>query len=205
MPIRFRQLFGFLSILTVALLLLSSCGSSKPKVITTKKEAGKYQNSIKTSPATTTDRPYRKIEEEPLTTDDNRLGTTSSTAVDMAVEKALEFQGTRYKYGGTTARGMDCSGLICTAYAAAGKQMPRTSASMYATAEELSLEEVRKGDFIFFATGRNKRKVNHVALVTQVTPAEIRFIHSTTSRGVIISSLNEPYWLNAFISAGRID
>ena len=100
---------------------------------------------------------------------------------------------------------MDCSGLICTAYNAANIKLPRTSAAMFQQAESRALDDLRKGDFIFFATGRNKRKVNHVAMVTQVTPAEIRFIHSTSSRGVIVSSLNEPYWLKAYISAGRIE
>ncbi len=121
------------------------------------------------------------------------------------VAKALDFQGTRYKYGGTTRSGMDCSGLICTAYAAADIDLPRTSAAMYNQARMLELDDLRKGDFIFFATGKNKRKVNHVAMVTQVTPAEIRFIHSTSSRGVIVSSLNEPYWIKAYVSAGRIE
>ena len=180
-------------------LFLVSCGSSKPKVITTKKEARKYGSKQSSSKSYTMTEP--KTEEASVT--DANMSAPSD--VDIVVATALDYQGTRYKYGGTTRSGMDCSGLICTAYNAVGKNLPRTSTSMHQQAVALELEELRKGDFIFFATGRNKRKVNHVALVTQVTPAEIRFIHSTTSRGVIVSSLNEAYWLKAYVSAGRME
>lgn len=117
----------------------------------------------------------------------------------------MSYQGVKYRYGGTTSKGMDCSGLIGAAFMEAGKTMPRSSRTLSLVAKGLDLDEVRKGDFLFFATGKNKRQVNHVALITLVTPGEIEFIHSTTSRGVITSTLNEAYWINAFLRAGRID
>lgn len=125
--------------------------------------------------------------------------------IDLAIEAAMNYQGTRYKYAGNDERGMDCSGLICTSFREAGKEVPRTSSSLKAATSELKLDDVVKGDLLFFATGRNKNRLNHVALVISVTPAEVQFIHSSTSRGVIISSLNEPYWLNAYLSAGRLE
>ncbi|PPK97145.1 NlpC/P60 family protein [Nonlabens xylanidelens] len=197
------------SLLTLLFLGLTSCGSSKPKVVTTKREAAR--TSIKKEkPATA--RPARTMivktpekefsfTEEP----DQKPYEESTSFIDEVIDNAMDYKGVKYRYGGTTRKGMDCSGLICTAFKEAGKTVPRTSRSMYATAQEMDLDEVRKGDFLFFATGRNKRQVNHVALITRVTPGEIEFIHSTTSRGVMTSTLNEAYWLNAFLRAGRIE
>ena len=195
-------------LLTLLFLGLTSCGSSKPRVVTTKRQAARTSTK-KEVPAA---RPARTMivktpekefsfTEEP----DQKPYEESTSFIDEVIDNAMDYKGVKYRYGGTTRKGMDCSGLICTAFKEAGKTMPRTSRSMYDTAKEMDLDEVRKGDFLFFATGRNKRQVNHVALITRVTPGEIEFIHSTTSRGVMTSTLNEAYWLNAFLRAGRID
>jgi cell wall-associated NlpC family hydrolase len=209
----FNQAYGkvFLRGLIYGVLVIgiSSCGSSKPRVVTTKKEAAK-EGAIT---STTTSRPRtnrnvtikRDREEEFENNTEVKEYARSTDFIDEVVENAKNYEGVKYRYGGTTIKGMDCSGLISVAFKEAGKSMPRTSRSLYAQARELSLDQVRKGDFLFFATGRNKNQVNHVALITRVTPAEIEFIHSTTSRGVITSTLNEAYWINAFLRAGRID
>ena len=99
---------------------------------------------------------------------------------------------------------MDCSGLINISFQEAGHKVPRTSSNLFQASRKVSIDRVAKGDLMFFATGRNKKKVNHVALVVEVTPAEIRFVHATTSRGVMVSSFNEPYWLNSYLSSGRL-
>ena len=82
--------------------------------------------------------------------------------------------------------------------------MPRTTWTLKEATEQIKVKDVEKGDLLFFATGRNKRRLNHVGLVVNVTPAEIQFIHSSTSKGVIISSLNQPFWLGSYLSAGRL-
>lgn len=130
--------------------------------------------------------------------------TTVVTSSTTVVNEAQKYLGTPYKYGGGTKRGMDCSGLINTAFANAGQRVPRTTGTLYKATGEIDLDEVAEGDLLFFSTGKSSKRLNHVGIVTRVTPAEILFIHSTTSRGVIISSLNEPYWLQAYLSAGRL-
>jgi cell wall-associated NlpC family hydrolase len=187
---------------------LTSCGSSRPSVITTKKEAAEAPraSAYKSSKTYRSETVTKEIEETEEEVESNDKPYAESTPfIDQVVENAMRYKGVKYRYGGTTTKGMDCSGLICTAFEEAGKSMPRTSRSMYAKADELDLDQVRKGDFLFFATGKNKRQVNHVALITNVTPGEIEFIHSTTSRGVMTSTLNEAYWIDAFLRAGRID
>jgi cell wall-associated NlpC family hydrolase len=120
------------------------------------------------------------------------------------VNNALKYKGVKYKYGGTTRSGMDCSGLIYTAHAEAGQSLPRTSSGLFQASKKINIDDVEPGDLLFFGTRKSSKRLNHVGLVTRVTPAEILFIHSTTSRGVIVSSLNEPYWLQAYLSAGRL-
>ncbi|AZQ43611.1 C40 family peptidase [Nonlabens ponticola] len=188
--------------LSLSIMFLASCGSARPKVITTKKEAlrkGKVQNRS-TSTASRGQDNYEIYQPE----DDELLTVESNSLIDDAIENAMKYDGVRYKYGGSTRKGMDCSGLIHIAFDEAGEQVPRTSASFYAASEAIDIDEVRKGDLMFFATGRNRKKINHVALVVQVTPAEIRFVHATVSRGVTVSSFNEPYWLGRYISSGRL-
>jgi cell wall-associated NlpC family hydrolase len=189
-------------LLILLFLGLTSCGSSKPSVVTTKKEA-----SAVSRPRTnrTVKVAIEKEEESIGETTTEKSYAATNDFIDEVVDNAMSYQGVKYLYGGTTSKGIDCSGLIGAAFMQAGKTMPRSSRSLSSEAKGLDLDEVRKGDFLFFATGKNKRQVNHVALITRVTPGEIEFIHSTTSRGVITSTLNEAYWIDAFLRAGRID
>jgi cell wall-associated NlpC family hydrolase len=120
------------------------------------------------------------------------------------VDFAKTFDGTRYKYGGTTKRGMDCSGLIYTSFKAHNIDIPRTTGELASTGDWVDLKEVTVGDLVFFATRKNSRKVNHVGLVTDVRPGQVEFIHASTSKGVIISSIAERYWYFAFVQARRV-
>lgn len=120
------------------------------------------------------------------------------------VDDAKKFEGTRYKYGGTTKRGMDCSGLIYTSFGENNISMPRTTADLASHGDWVDLKEVNVGDLVFFATKKNSRRVNHVGIVTDVRTGNVEFIHSSSSRGVMISSLAEKYWYFAFVQARRV-
>jgi len=114
------------------------------------------------------------------------------------------FEGTRYKFGGTTRSGMDCSGLVYVAFGKESIQLPRVSRDMATRGKSVSLSRASKGDLVFFQTNKNKRVINHVGLVTSTKGGEVQFIHSTSSKGVIISSLDERYWKAAFVEVRRI-
>lgn len=120
------------------------------------------------------------------------------------LETASSYEGTKYRFGGTTVAGMDCSGLVFTSYKKINISLPRTSKNMFGEGEEVKLEEVKKGDLLFFDIDKFEGKVNHVGMVTSNEKGEIYFIHSTTEKGVIITSIKESYWEKAFIGAKRI-
>lgn len=194
-----------LAIFTTLLLVGNlSCKSYKPRVVTTKKEAAKrYPERIYTTPSTVKTTSSRKTEtSKPVVI---AATETISPVIKSAVETALSYEGTRYKYGGISSKGMDCSGLIFVSFKEAGMSVPRTSASLFDAVQLINFNQVQKGDLLFFATGKNKTKVNHVGLVVNKTPAEVSFIHASSSRGVMISTMNEGYWLNAYLSAGRLE
>jgi cell wall-associated NlpC family hydrolase len=117
---------------------------------------------------------------------------------------ALDFQGTRYKYGGTTKKGMDCSGLVYTSFLSENIALPRVSREMAKEGRMLHVNEINVGDLLFFQTNKSRDVINHVGLVVEIVPGQVSFIHSTTSRGVVVSSLNENYWNEAFIMAKRV-
>jgi len=120
------------------------------------------------------------------------------------VEYAQQFEGVRYKYGGTTKKGMDCSGLIYTTYKSENILMPRTTNDLAKTGDWIDLKEVKKGDLLFFATKKNSRKSNHVGIVTDVNNDDVAFIHASTSKGVMTSKIKERYWYFAFVQARRV-
>lgn len=129
---------------------------------------------------------------------------SKNTQADEVVATAMTFAGTRYQFGGTTKRGMDCSGLVYVALNEHNIPFPRVSYQMANEGQRIKLKAVQKGDLLFFKTGKSRKRINHVGLVVDVEGDEIRFIHSTSSRGVIVSSLREGFWNHTFVKATRI-
>ncbi len=128
----------------------------------------------------------------------------SPAKVDGIINTALAFSGVRYRYGGTNENGMDCSGLLYVAFRAHDITLPRVSHEMAEEGKRIKVDDITKGDLLFFTTTRRGRKINHVGLVVDVDGDDIRFIHSTTSRGVIVSSLREGFWNYSFVKATRV-
>ena len=134
----------------------------------------------------------------------NTSTSSSNKTVDRIITHAKKFEGTRYKFGGTTKKGMDCSGLVYTAFLSENITLPRISRDMAKHGERISLLKVQAGDLLFFQTNKARNVINHVGLVIENHRGELKFIHSTTSRGVIISSIKDVYWNDAFVQARRI-
>lgn len=121
--------------------------------------------------------------------------------VDRIVATALQFKGVKYKFGGTTRKGMDCSGLVYITFRKENIQLPRVSRNMAKKGTKIPLKKVQKGDLLFFKISRRSNQINHVGLITSVKKGQIYFIHSTSSRGVIVSSMSEKYWFKNFVKA----
>lgn len=130
--------------------------------------------------------------------------STYETTAESIIDYAKTFDGVKYKYGGTTKKGMDCSGLVVTSFKKEAIQLPRTTSQLAVTGDWVDVKEVKKGDLLFFATNKNSRNVNHVGIVTESRTGFVEFIHASTSRGVMISELSEKYWYFAFVQARRI-
>jgi len=146
---------------------------------------------------------YSSKKKQTHTVEVNTKAEPSAEAKSI-VKYAKTFDGTRYKYGGTTKKGMDCSGLIYTSFKEHNIDLPRTTATLQSTGSWIDLKEVNVGDLLFFATKKNNRKVNHVGIITTVRTGNVEFIHASTSKGVMVSSLAERYWYFAFVQARRV-
>ncbi|CAA7385959.1 C40 family peptidase [Chryseobacterium fistulae] len=113
--------------------------------------------------------------------------------IDNILTEAETYIGTPYRYGGTTRRGIDCSAFVLSVFGAAvGLNLPRVAASQAQEGEKIAKEDLQKGDLIFFSHGK---RISHVGIVEHVSEnGEIKFIHAATSKGVMISSLDDSYW-----------
>jgi len=127
-----------------------------------------------------------------------------SDKADAIIAFAKTYSGTKYKYGGTTKKGIDCSGLLFVSFQSEQIDLPRVALDMSKKGTKISLSKVQKGDLLFFKTNKKKRSINHVGLVVEKNKKGLFFIHSTTSSGVIISSLDQNYWKNAFVEARKV-
>ncbi len=97
---------------------------------------------------------------------------------------------------------MDCSGLLVTAFRRGGIALPRTSAEQSKTGRLVNLHEVTPGDLVFFAP--RGRQISHAGMVTEVRgKKDVRFIHSSSSLGVIESNLFSDYYRRSFVKARR--
>ncbi len=126
----------------------------------------------------------------------------ASEQQQLVLDTALSYLGSPYKYGGTTRAGFDCSGFVSAAFQPLEISLHRSSHEMANQGKHVDLKNVQVGDLLFFVTGKNKR-ISHVGIVVE-NEKEIKFIHSSTSRGVIISSMNEGYWSKAYRKARRV-
>ncbi|GEM54060.1 C40 family peptidase [Flavobacterium branchiophilum] len=119
------------------------------------------------------------------------------------VEQAKQNIGSNYRTGGTTKSGFDCSGLMYATFKSFGITLPRTSNEQSRIGIKIAPKDAQIGDLIFFRTN-GRGRINHVGLITEITEDEIKFIHSSIQRGVIISSTKETYYKNDFAVIKRI-
>ena len=111
-----------------------------------------------------------------------------------------EWYGVRYRTGGNTKKGVDCSGFTVAVYMAVyGISLPRVSRDQYRISRKISTTELQEGDLVFFNTRGSG--VSHVGVYL----GNNKFIHASVSKGVMVNGLFEPYYLQRFIGAGRIE
>ena len=127
--------------------------------------------------------------------------------IDDMISFAKTFLGTPYRYSGSSPSGFDCSGFINYVMGGFGFSLPRSSYAIAELGKTVKLSEVQPGDLLFFK-GRNinSTTVGHVAMVVEANEHEIKMIHSSTSRGVIIENFkNSKYYIPRFLKAKRME
>ena len=115
--------------------------------------------------------------------------------------EAAQWIGTPYRSGGQSRRGTDCSGFVRQVYKAAyGIDLPRNTDQQMDATSRVRRGKLREGDLVFFH-GSRKRRVNHVGIYLK----DGKFVHASTSRGVMVSRLDEDYWDEHWMRGGRIN
>lgn len=176
---KLRRLLPLWLITLLAAMLLASCGSSLgPMRAGARHGRGKYPSPATFSIPATADAPTRKL-----------------------LTEARSWLGTSYKYGGTDANGVDCSGFVLSVYnRALSIKLPRNSARQQEYCVPIDRSSLTEGDLVFFTT-RGSRGVGHVGIYI----GNGMMIHSSSSKGVIISSLDQPYYADNYYSSGRVE
>lgn len=111
--------------------------------------------------------------------------------------------GVKYRLGGTTKKGVDCSGFVGAIYRDVyGKKLNRTAEDIYSeNCRKIRKGRLKEGDLVFFRTdGKRKKKPNHVGVYLK----NGKFVHASTSKGVEVNSLDFEYYKKAFMKGGRV-
>lgn len=132
-------------------------------------------------------------------------GPEPATALADPTKKLLNeangWLGTPYKYGGNTKSGVDCSGMVCMVFNnALSIKLPRTSAQQGEWCTKINKSDLKPGDLLFFSTTSGSKKISHVGMYI----GDGNMIHASTSKGVIVSSLSEAYYVRTYHSCGRV-
>lgn len=126
--------------------------------------------------------------------------------VDAIINYAKSFLGVPYRYGGTTPSGFDCSGFINYIFGNFGFDLVRTSYGLAELGTTVKLSEIQPGDLMFFkGSNVNSTTVGHVALVVEVTPDAIKFIHSANTGVRIDNFKTSQYYIQRYIKTKRLD
>lgn len=131
---------------------------------------------------------------------------TSTTLQDDIIQYGRQYLGKPYRFAGKGPNSFDCSGYTSFVFRKFGYRLDPSSAGQDRQIPTIARrEELRKGDLVFFEGNRRNGSVGHVGIVTEAfSNGQFKFIHSSTTSGVIISSSTEPYYASRYLRGGRV-
>jgi murein DD-endopeptidase / murein LD-carboxypeptidase len=116
----------------------------------------------------------------------------------LLITTISDWLGVPYKFGGNDKKGVDCSGFINNVYPIVYQlNVPRVAAQIQQKATPVPRKELQEGDLVFFKI--NTKEVGHAGIFL----FDNYFVHASTSRGVMISRLEDTYWNKYFVGGGR--
>ncbi|MFD0957818.1 C40 family peptidase [Paenibacillus chungangensis] len=122
----------------------------------------------------------------------------ASSEMQESIDKVI---GTKYKYGGNTTSGFDCSGFIIYIFNQASVDLPRRSADQATVGTKVAKADLKPGDLVFFDTsGKNNGNVSHAGIYV----GDGSFAHASSSRGVVIDKLDSSYYKTRYVTARRV-
>ncbi|WP_233555499.1 C40 family peptidase [Pontibacter oryzae] len=199
-----KSLFTTSALFIFFLLLMAACQSSQPVF---SKRGEEYRSAREIAAAKRASRRGQREGSMASTSKDRTSRTRMHNRnldkdVATVIKTARSYTGVPYKWGGTTRVGMDCSGLLCTSFQSIDVTLPRTSDEQSRYGDNVKPKDIREGDLVFF--GESKRNITHVGMVTEViSEDEVRFIHASTSLGVMENNLYSDYYKKLFVKAVR--
>ena len=125
------------------------------------------------------------------------IAARGAAMASTLTRNAMRFLGVRYSFGGTSAYGFDCSGYVQHVFALMGRSLPRTADAQYFAGKSFAGQPL-PGDLVFFHT--YERGVSHVGIAL----GGDRFVHASSSHGVMVSSLHDSYWGARYLGAKRV-
>ena len=130
----------------------------------------------------------------------NRLGYTINYINNPRLFQTIsEWIGSPYRYSGCSKNGTDCSGFVNSVfYSCYDKKIANSASEMFKTVEPLKKSDLREGDLVFFKI--HGKRVSHVGIYL----GQNRFAHASVQKGVILSHLEDPYYVKYFFKGGRI-
>lgn len=129
----------------------------------------------------------------------SRTPSASVNSGDL-MERAMALRGTRYRWGGTSRSGFDCSGFVTAVYKSEGVKLPRSSKDMAKVGVKVPKDQLKPGDLVFFKTRRSSR-INHVGIYA----GNGKFIHSSSGKGQVrVDNLNSGYYASRMVTAKRV-
>lgn len=139
------------------------------------------------------------LQKKPRTTTQTVLNKMAATVQNLPLFGFIDdWYYTRYRFGGTTKKGVDCSSFTLQLFRDVYQiSLPRTARQQYEISIKVNEEEMQEGDLVFFNT---RGGISHVGVYL----VNGYFVHASSSRGVVVSNIREPYFSKCFLGARRI-